>query len=102
MNDEYKNFKDFIDAIKATSNIAGIVSEYVPLKEKDGVLWGRCPFCRGNSVSLVVRRNTGLFYCYGCQIGGNAFTFIQNLNKCSFKEAAKLLAVKCGISPPKE
>jgi DNA primase len=39
-----------------------------------------------------------MFYCFGCGVGGNVFTFLMKYENISFLEAAKSLAEKAGVS----
>ncbi|MBW2564341.1 MAG: DNA primase, partial [Deltaproteobacteria bacterium] len=41
-----------------------------------------------------------IFHCFGCQAGGNAFTFIMKNEGISFPEAVRVIAAKCGIDIP--
>jgi len=87
-----------IQAIADKLNIADIVGEYVSLKSQGGRLWGLCPFHGEKTPSFSVAPDKGLFYCFGCQKGGNLFTFVMEMEKLTFMEAAKFLAEKAGVS----
>jgi len=87
-----------IQAITDKLNIADVIGEYVSLKSQGGRLWGLCPFHGEKTPSFSVAPDKGLFYCFGCQKGGNLFTFVMELEKLTFMEAAKFLAEKAGIS----
>jgi 5S rRNA maturation endonuclease (ribonuclease M5) len=54
-----------------------------------------CPFHNDHDPSLTIFPETQSFYCFGCQIGGNAINFLMHLNKLSdFKDGIKLAIEK--------
>jgi DNA primase len=42
-----------------------------------------------------------MFYCFGCHKGGNAFTFVMEIERVDFPEAIKIVAEKSGVPLPK-
>lgn len=50
----------------------------------------RCPFHTEKTGSFFVYPNN-TFYCFGCQAGGDAITFVRKLNGYKFPEAVKFL-----------
>jgi DNA primase len=61
---------------------------------------GLCPFHSEKSPSFTVYGNDRGFYCYGCGIGGNVFTFIQKAENIDFMESVKFLAARAGLEMP--
>ena len=91
---------DKIAEIKESCNIVHLISEYVPLK-KFGVNYrGLCPFHSENEPSFTVSEAKQIFHCFGCNTGGNIFTFLMKFEHLSFPEAAQKLARKGGIELP--
>jgi DNA primase len=43
-----------------------------------------------------------MYYCFGCQAGGNSISFLMEHNKASFPEAVQQLAERAGIELPAE
>lgn len=41
-----------------------------------------------------------MYYCFGCGVGGNIFTFLMEYENLSFAESLKLLADRSGITLP--
>ena len=39
-----------------------------------------CPFHKDEEPSLMVNLNEGVFYCFGCSLSGDAFTFVKLAN----------------------
>lgn len=90
-----------IQEISRRLNIIDIVSEHVKLK-KSGSNWtGLCPFHNEKTPSFSVSPDKGLFYCFGCGVGGNVFTFLMKTRGITFSEALKELAKRAGVELPK-
>jgi len=88
---------DFIDELLSKTDIVELIREYVPLEEKGGY-WACCPFHNENTASFRVYENTQTYYCFGaCQKGGNALTFVKEIENIDYADAIKLLAKKTGL-----
>ena len=72
-------------------DIVEYLSQFVELEEKNGEYWGLSPFKEEKTPSFSVRRETGSFYDFSSGIGGNVMTFVKYFNKCSTREAIKIL-----------
>jgi DNA primase len=91
---------DFKDTLKSQLNIVDVVEQYVRLK-RSGTRWvGLCPFHSEKTPSFGVNADLQIFKCFGCQEGGDVFTFIQKIEGVTFYEALKLLAERSGIPMP--
>jgi DNA primase len=88
---------DKIAEIKESCNIVHLISEYVPLKKYGVNYRGLCPFHSENEPSFTVSEAKQIFHCFGCNAGGNIFTFLMKFEHLSFPEAALKLARKYGI-----
>jgi len=88
---------DDIEKIRSTMSVVDVVQGYVALK-KVGSNWsGLCPFHAEKSPSFYVREATGRYKCFGCDKGGDIFTFIQEIEHTDFPGAVEHLAAKAGI-----
>jgi DNA primase len=91
---------DFKETLKSQLNIVDVVEQYVRLK-RSGTRWvGLCPFHSEKTPSFGVNADLQIFKCFGCQEGGDVFTFIQKIEGVTFFEALKLLAERSGIPMP--
>ncbi|MDR0650149.1 MAG: hypothetical protein LBG59_01750 [Candidatus Peribacteria bacterium] len=81
-----------IDEIISRVDIVDVVSKYVPLKRSGTNFSGCCPFHHEKTPSFIVSPQKQIFKCFGCGVGGNMFTFIQEIEKIDFRDAVKLLA----------
>jgi DNA primase len=86
-----------IDEVKARTNIADIIGDYVSLKPGGvGSLKGLCPFHDEKSPSFNVRPGVGRYHCFGCGEGGDVYAFLVKLDHVSFTEAVERLAARIG------
>lgn len=84
-------------AIKDRIDIVQLISEYVPLKKAGTNYKARCPFHNEKSPSFVVAKDRQMWHCFGCGKGGDAFSFIQEMEGLDFVGALKLLAERAGV-----
>lgn len=89
-----------IEEIRATADIVDVVGDYVQLKKSGSGYKGLCPFHSEKTPSFHVDPNKNLFYCFGCQKGGDVFSFLQEIEGLGFLESARLLAERAGIPLP--
>lgn len=61
---------------------------------------GLCPFHEEKTPSFSVDPERQLFYCFGCQTGGDVFKFYMLYEKVAFPEAIEALAVRWGVPLP--
>ena len=94
--------EDIINEIKYRNDIETAVSQYVNLKRRGKNLVGLCPFHSEKSPSFTVYPENGSFYCFGCGVGGDVFTFTGLIENLDYMESIKLLAERSGISLPQD
>jgi DNA primase len=83
---------DTIEEIKQRADIYDVISEYVVLRRRGKDFVGLCPFHDEKSPSFTVSPTKQMYYCFGCQAGGNAIKFLMDLHKHSFAEVVLDLA----------
>ena len=87
-----------IEKIKDSIDILELIKEYVPAVKRTGRTYKACcPFHQEKTPSLSISSEKGLFYCFGCQTGGDVFDFLMKIENLSFNEAARRLAQRAGI-----
>jgi DNA primase len=50
----------------------------------------------------MVNPHKGIFHCFGCGVGGDAFGFLMRQDKLAFPEAVRALAKTAGIALPED
>ena len=91
-----------LDEIRAGVDIVDLVGRFVTLK-KAGTSWkGLCPFHGEKTPSFMVNPNKGIFHCFGCGVGGDAFGFLMRQDRLTFPEAVRALAKMAGVTLPEE
>jgi DNA primase len=87
-----------IDEVKARTNIADIVGDYVSLKSAGvGSMKGLCPFHDERSPSFHVRPQVGFYHCFGCGESGDVISFLRAMDHVTFTEAVERLAARIGF-----
>jgi len=61
-------------------------------------LKGLCPFHTEKTPSFTVDVERQYYYCFGCQAGGDVFSFVRNAQHLEFSEALEILARRAGVS----
>jgi len=92
--------QQFIDDLKHHADIVVVIQDYVSLKKTGATYKGLCPFHGEKTPSFHVTRDKGFFHCFGCNVGGDVFKFLELHEKIGFADAVKLLAQRFGMSLP--
>lgn len=94
--------EDVIAEIKYRNDIENVISPYVNLKRRGKNLIGLCPFHNEKTPSFTVYPENGSFYCFGCGVGGDIFTFTRTIENLDYVEAVRLLAERSGVTIPED
>ena len=92
--------EDVINEIKYRNEIETVISQYVNLKRRGKNLVGLCPFHSEKTPSFTVYPESGSFYCFGCGVGGDVFSFTGLVENLDYIESVKLLAERSGVALP--
>jgi DNA primase len=84
--------------VRAATDLVALISEHTALKRVGQRFVGLCPFHAERSPSFSVNAQEGLYYCFGCQVRGDAITFVRAIEGCDFVEAVERLAGLAGIT----
>ena len=89
------------EEIRNRLDFKSLVERYLPLQPAGKGRWkGLCPFHNEKTPSFYVDENKGMFYCFGCKAGGDAFKFVQMIEGVDFREALEKLAQETGVELP--
>lgn len=94
--------EDKVLEIKNAADIVDVISEVVHLKKSGKNFLGLCPFHSEKTPSFSVSPEKQIFYCFGCGVGGNIFSFLMKHDGLAFPEAARTLARRYGVDIPKK
>ncbi|MBR6512341.1 MAG: DNA primase [Clostridia bacterium] len=92
----------FLEQLRDRTDIEELIGEYVQLKRAGRLSKGLCPFHSEKTPSFVVYPDTRSYYCFGCTKGGDAITFIRDIENLDYIEAVKFLADRAGLQMPDE
>lgn len=92
--------QNFLDDLKAQTDIVTIIGEVTPLKKAGVTYKGLCPFHTEKSPSFNVNQDKGFFKCFGCGVGGDAVKFVEMYQKVTFPEAIRYLAQRANMTIP--
>lgn len=88
------------DFVKSKLSIIDVVLEYVKVK-RAGTYWkGSCPFHSETDASFTVSPDKQIYYCFGCQAGGDLISFIAKIENMNQIEAVHHLLEKYNIVIP--
>ncbi len=87
-----------IETIKAKIDIADEIGLVVNLQKSGKALKGLCPFHNERTPSFYVNRETQTFHCFGCNEGGDVFSFVQKQQGLEFRDTLHYLAEKAGVT----
>lgn len=78
--------------LKEIAKLTDIVDGYVKTKKSGSDFVACCPFHNEKTASFKIRRSNDFYKCFGCGKSGDVFSFIIEMENCSFSEAVKKVA----------
>jgi DNA primase len=91
---------EIIQEVRDRVDIVELIGRHLTLKKSGRNHVGLCPFHGEKTPSFNVNSDRQSYYCFGCNEGGNAFTFLMHVENLTFPEAVRTLARECGIEVP--
>ena len=92
----------FIAELRDRTDITALISGYTQLKRSGRGLVGLCPFHTEKTPSFTVYPDSASFYCYGCHKGGDAITFVRDIENLDYVGAVRFLADRAGLDMPED
>lgn len=96
----YRLDEHVVDEIRHRLDIVEVIGDYVPLRRAGREYVALCPFHDERTPSFTVSPAKQMFYCFGCQVGGDVFTFVMKKEGWTFPEAVAQLARRAGVALP--
>ena len=84
--------------VRAATDIVALIGEHAALRQQGRRWVGLCPFHAEKSPSFSVNAQEGLYYCFGCQVSGDAISFVKATEHLDFADAVRFLADRAGVT----
>ena len=88
---------DQTDEIKKKIDVVDLISSYLTLQKAGRNFRACCPFHKEKTPSFMVSSEKQIWYCFGCNQGGDIFSFIERMEGLDFVGALNLLADRAGV-----
>lgn len=86
-----------LDELRQRADIVALAGDYTQMKQRGRDWWGLSPFKSEKSPSFKVNPETGLWYCFSTQQGGDAFKLVMNREGLDFPESIERVATRFGF-----
>ena len=86
-----------IEEIKQKLDIVDVVGQYVSLRKSGKNYKGLCPFHGEKTPSFMVNQELQIYKCFGCNEGGDIFSFVEKMEGYDFRQALENLAERAGV-----
>jgi DNA primase len=88
-----------IEGVREASGIVEVASEFTALRRQGARFTGLCPYPdhQEKTPSFSVDPDKNLYYCHGCQRGGDTIKLVMDLKSLDFAEAVSYLADRSGV-----
>src|SRR5687767_7295640 len=94
--------QESIERVKDAADIVEVVSAYTELRRSGQRFVGLCPFHDERTPSFSVNAADKVYYCFGCGVGGDVITFIEEKEGLQFGDAVEALADRFGVELERE
>src|SRR5437588_3383728 len=88
---------DAVSEVKARLAIEDVIGEYVQLKRAGRNFKGLSPFTNEKTPSFMVSPEKQIWHDFSSGRGGDAFTFVMEVEGLDFKAALEMLARRAGV-----
>lgn len=83
--------------IKDKLSIVDVIGGYITVEMAGAQYKARCPFHNEKTPSFFISPDRGSYYCFGCGVKGDIFTFVQEFEGLDFRGALEVLARRAGV-----
>ena len=89
--------RDDLERIRQAVNLVELFEAVTTVRKVRGTFKALCPFHTEKTPSVSIDPARGLYHCFGCGVGGDVFTFVQETQGLDFGETVEMLADRAGI-----
>ena len=89
-----------VQSVRDAADIVDVAGDMTRLVRKGKRYEGLCPFHKEKTPSFSVDPDQGLFYCFGCGVGGDTIKLFMEQSGDDFPAAIEALARRYGIALP--
>ena len=89
--------RESLEALEAAVDMVDLVGGRTPLRRSGARYVGRCPFHDERTPSFSVDPVKKVYYCFGCQRGGDHIKFVRETENLDFAAAVETLADRYGV-----
>jgi DNA primase len=89
--------RESLEALEAAVDMVDLVGGRTPLRRSGARYVGRCPFHDERTPSFSVDPVKKVYYCFGCQRGGDHIAFVRETENLDFAGAVESLADRYGV-----
>ena len=86
------------EQVRQASDIVDVVGSYAQLRHQGREYVALCPWHDDTRPSLHVNPERQSYKCFVCDVGGDVFSFIMQIEGVSFRESLEMLAERAGIA----
>jgi DNA primase len=94
--------QDSIERLRQAIDMVDLVGAKTDLRRVGSRWIGLCPFHEERTPSFSVDAEKKVYYCFGCEAGGDAIGFVRETEALDFPEAVELLADRYGMELERE
>ena len=85
------------EQIKERLSIVDVVGSYIAVERSGTNFKAKCPFHNEKTASFFISPERNSYYCFGCNVKGDIFSFVQEFESLDFAGALKVLAERAGV-----
>lgn len=94
------DFGEFCSRLLENTDIVKLISRYCTLRRMGSSFKACCPFHAERTPSFTVDPVKQLYHCFGCGKGGNAITFLRDIENIESIDAIRMLADEANMELP--
>ena len=86
-----------VEEIKEKIDIVDFLRGYLTLSPAGKNFKALCPFHKEKTPSFMISPERQSWHCFGCALGGDAFSFLMRYENLEFGDALRVLAERAGV-----